>query len=128
MDVDQDQVAAIPYLSLLSYPLYKITSMAAAGAIFAALPSCLMPEIFTGEEDFEEYLLQFTTAARISGWQTATTDNRLCYFALRLKGNALHFHTTLTVAQQQNFDQLVAAFHTTYTTNDEVLKAKLKAA
>ena len=71
---------------------------------------------------------QFTTAATLSGWQTATTDNRQSYFSLRLKGNALHFYTTLTVAQQQNFDQLVAAFRTTYTTNVEVLKAKLKAA
>ena len=87
-----------------------------------------MPEAFTGEGDFEDYLQQFTTAATLSGWQTATTDNRPNYFALRLKGNALHFYTTLTVAQQQNFDQLVAAFRTTYTTNIEVLKAKLKAA
>ena len=47
--------------------------------------------------------------------------------ALRFKGNALQFYTTLTVAQK-NFDQLVAAFCTTYTTNVEVLKAKLKAA
>ena len=38
------------------------------------------------------------------------------------------FHTTLTVAQRQIFDQLVAAFRTTYTTNVEVLKVKLKAA
>ena len=87
-----------------------------------------MPEAFTGERDFEDYLQQFTTAATLSGWHTATTDNRPNYFALRLKGNALHFYTTLTVAQQQNFDQLVAAFRTTYTTNVEVLKAKLKAA
>ena len=71
---------------------------------------------------------QFSTAARLSGWQTATTDNRPYYFALRLKIIALHFYTTLTVAQQQKFDQLVAAFRTTYTTNVEVLKAKLKAA
>ena len=70
----------------------------------------------------------FTTAARLSGWQTATTDNRPYYFPLRLKGNAPHFYTTLTVAQQQNFDQLVAAFCTTYTTNVEVLQVKLKAA
>ena len=87
-----------------------------------------MPEAFTGEGDFEDYLQQFTTAATLSGWQTATTDNRPQYFSLRLKGNALHFYTTLTVAQQQNFDQLVAAFRTTYITNVEVLKAKLKAA
>ena len=109
-------------------PAAASTSTAAAGAVFAALPSCLMPEAFTGEGDFEDYLQQFTTAARLSGWQTATTDNRPYYFALRLKGNALHFYTTLTLAQQQDFNQLVAAFRTTYTTNVEVLKAKLKAA
>ena len=109
-------------------PAAASTSTAAAGAVFAALPSCLMPEAFTGEGDFEDYLQQFTTAARLSGWQTATTDNRPYYFALRLKGNALHFYTTLTLAQQQDFYQLVAAFRTTYTTNVEVLKAKLKAA
>ena len=109
-------------------PAAPSTSTAAAGAVFAALPSCLKPEAFTGEGDFEEYLQQFTTAAQLSGWQSATTDNRPNYFALRLKGNALHFYTTLTVAQQQNFDQLVAAFRTTYTTNVEVLKAKLEAA
>ena len=104
------------------------TPTAAAGAVFSALPLCLMPEAFSGEGDFEDYSQQFTTAAQILGWQTATTDNRPNYFALRLKGNALHFYTTLTVAQQQDFDQLVAAFRATYTTNVEVLKAKLKAA
>ena len=109
-------------------PAAPSASMAPTDAVFAALPSCLMPEAFTGEGDFEDYLQQFTTAATLSGWHTATIDNRPIYFALRLKGNALHFYTTLTVAQQQNFDQLVAAFRTTYTTNVEVLKAKLKAA
>ena len=109
-------------------PAAPSTSMAAVGAVFSALPSCLMPEAFTGEGDFEDYLQQFTTAATLSGWQTATTDKRPQYFALRLKGNALHLYTTLTVAQQQNFDQLVAAFRATYTTNVEVPKAKVKAA
>ena len=102
-------------------PTVPSTSTAAAGAAFLALPSCLMPEAFTGDGDFEDYLQQFTTAAQLSGWQTTTTDNRPNYFAIRLKGNALHFYTTLTVPQQQNFDQLVAAFCTTYTTNVEVL-------
>ena len=72
------------------------------GAVFSALPSCLMPEAFTGEGDFEDYLQHSTTAATLSGWQTTTTDNRRQYFAHRLEGNALHFYTTLTVAQQQN--------------------------
>ena len=109
-------------------PTIPSTSTATAGAVFSALPSCLMPEAFTGEGDFEDYIQQFTTATSLSGWQTATIDNRPQYFALRLKGNALHFYTTLTVAQQRNFDQLVAAFRTTYTTNVEDLKAKMKAA
>ena len=109
-------------------PTTPSTSTAAAARVFSALPSCLMPEDFTGEGDFEDYLQQLTTAATLSGWQTATTDNRPNYFALSFKGNALHFYTTLTVAQQQNFDQLVAASRTKYTTNVEVLKAKLKAA
>ena len=87
-----------------------------------------MPEAFTGEGDSEDYLQYFTTAARLSGGQTATTDNRPYYFAFRLRENALHFYTTLTVAQQQNFHQLVADFRTTYATNVKVLKAKLKAA
>ena len=109
-------------------PAAPSTSTAATGAVSSTLPSCLMPEAFTGEGDFEDYLQQFLTAATLSGWQTATTDNRPKHFAFRLKGNALHFYTTLTVAQQQNFDQIVAAFRTTYTTNVEVLKAKVKAA
>ena len=74
-------------------PAAPSTSTAAAGAVFSALPSCLMPEAFTGEGDFEDYLQQFTTAATLSGLQTATTDNRPNYFALRLKGKALHFYT-----------------------------------
>ena len=104
------------------------TSTAATAAVIAALPLCLVPEAFTGEGDFEDYLQLFKTAARLSGCQTAFNNNRPHYFALKLKGNALHFYTILTIAQQQNFDQLVAAFRTTYTTNVEVLKAKLKAA
>ena len=95
-------------------PAAPSTSTAAAGAVFAAFPSCLIPEAFTGEGDFKDYLQQFTTAARLSGWQTATTDNRPYHFASRLKGNALHFYTRLIVAQQQSFDQLVPAFRTTY--------------
>ena len=47
-------------------PAAQNTSTAAACVVSAALPSCLMPEVFTGEGDFENYLQQFTTAARRS--------------------------------------------------------------
>ena len=92
------------------------------------LPSCLMPESFTGTSDFEEYLQQFNTAALLSGWHSNTHDNRPHYFALRLKENALHFYTTLLFEQQTNFDLLIEAFRQNYTTNGDILKARLKAA
>ena len=64
-------------VSLIPFsPAAPSTSTAAAGAVFAALPSCLMQEAFTGEGDFEDYLQQFTTSERLPGCQTATTDNR----------------------------------------------------
>ena len=92
------------------------------------LPSCLMPESFTGSGDFEDYLQQFNTAALLSGWFSLTQDNRRHYFALRLRGNALHFYTTLSAAQQTDFNLLVDAFRQNYTTNVDILKARLKAA
>ena len=110
VDPGQDQVGARQFISLLSQ----------------AAPSTSM--VFTGERDFEDCLHQFTTTTRLSAWQKATTDNRPYYCAPRLQGIALHFYTTPTVTPQQNIDQLVAAFCTAYTTNDEVLKAKRKAA
>ena len=109
-------------------PVAPGTSTAATDAVFAALPSCLMPEAFTGKGRSENLLQQFTTTARLFGWQTATTDNRLHCFAHRFKGNALHFFTKLTVAEQKDFDQIVAALGTRYTASVEVLIAKFKAA
>ena len=55
-------------------PAAPSSSTATASANLAARPSCLMPEAFTGGGDFEDYSQQFTTAAKLSGWQTATTD------------------------------------------------------
>ena len=88
-----------------------------------------MPESFTGLGDFEDYLQQFETAAQLSGWyQRGAHDYRPQYFALRLKGNALHFFSTLSLFQQNDFDALVDAFRQNYTTNEDILKARLKAA
>ena len=105
------------------------TPLTPGGAPYATpLPSCLMPESFTGKGDFEDYLQQFNTAALLSSWYSATHDNRPYYFALRLRENALHFYTTLSIAQQTDFTQLVDAFRQNYTTNVDILKARLKAA
>ena len=94
-----------------------------------SLPSCLMPEAFNGSGDFEDYLQQFNTCAQLSGWyQSRGDDLRPQYFALRLKGNALHFFSTLNYDQQNSFAELVEAFRQNYTTNVDILKARLKAA
>ena len=93
-----------------------------------SLPACLMPEPFNGSGDFEDYLGQFNTAAYLSGWyRPCSYDYRPQYFALRLKSNALHFYSTLSEDHQNDFDLLVEAFRQNYTTNVEILKARLKA-
>ena len=91
-------------------------------------PSCLMPDSFTGSRDFEDYLQQFNTATMLSGWHSSRHDNRPQNFALRLRDNALHFYTTLSPEQQNDFDLLLDAFRQNYTTNVDNLKARLKAA
>ena len=87
-----------------------------------------MPESFTGSGDFEDYPQQFNTAASLSGWYSTTHDIRHHYFALRLRQNALHFFTTLSVAQQTDFTLIVDAFRQQYTTNVDILKARVKTA
>ena len=88
-----------------------------------------MPEPLNGSGDFEEYLRQFNTAAYLSGrYRSCSHDYRPQYFALRLKGNALDFYSTLSEDYQNDFDLLVEAFRQNYTTNVKILKARLKAA
>ena len=94
-----------------------------------SLPACLMREPFNGSGDFEDYLGQFNTAAYFSGWyRPCSHDSRPQYFALRLKGNALHFYSTLSKDHQIDFEILAEAFRQNYTTNVEILKTRLKAA
>ena len=107
------------------------TPFGPGGAFFVTpLPSCFVPENFTSSGDFEDYLQQFNTAALLSRWFSPSHDNRPLYFALRLQGNALHLYTTLSAAQQTDFNLLVDAFQQNYTTNVDILKlkARLKAA
>ena len=87
-----------------------------------------MPDRFTGSGGFEDYLQQFNTATLLSGWFSPSHDNRPQNFAPRLRRNALHFYTTLSAAQPADFNLLVVAFRQKYTTNVDILKARLKAA
>ena len=93
------------------------------------IPACLMPEPFNVSRDFEDYLGQFNTAAYLSGWyRPCSHDCRPQYFALRWKGNALHFFSTFSEDDQNDFNLLMDAFRQNYTTNVEILKARLKSA
>ena len=88
-----------------------------------------MPEPFNGSGDFEDYLGQFNTAAYLSVWyRPCSHDYRPQYFGLRLKGNALHFFSALSEDHHNDFNLLVDAFRQNYTTNEEILKTRLKAA
>ena len=123
--------SAGPHFStLLGHGAVPTAQMGAGGFYLnppSTLPSCLMPDSFTGSGDFEDYLQQFNTAAMLSGWHSSRHDNRPQYFALRLRDNALRFYTTLS-PEQNDFDLLVDAFRQNYTTNVDILKARLKAA
>ena len=87
-----------------------------------------MPVSFNGSSDFEDYLQQFNTATMLASWLSPRHDHRPQYFALRLTDNMLHFYTTLSPEQQADYDLLVDAFRQNYTTNVDILKARLKAA
>ena len=87
-----------------------------------------MPESFTGSGDFEDYLQQLNTAAILSGCHSSRHDHPAQYFALRLGDNTLHFYTTLSIEQQNDYDLLVEAFRQNYPTDVDISKALLKAA
>ena len=87
-----------PTASFFDYP--GTSSPPPSTPNIAPLPSCLMPDTFMTKGDLEDYLQQFNTAAFLSGWYSTAHDNSPNYFALRLRGNALHFYATLSAAQQ----------------------------
>ena len=71
---------------------------------------------------------QINTAAYLFGWyRPCSYDYRPQYFALRLKGNALHFYSALSEDHQKGYDFLMEGFRQNNTTNVEFLKARLTA-
>ena len=61
-------------------------------------------------------------------YRACSHDYRPHYFALRLKGKALHFLSTPSEDHLNDYNHLVDAFHQNYTTNVEILKARPKTA
>ena len=64
----------------------------------------LLPEPFTGSNDFESYVTHFELLSQLQKWQRKETvngaeteiDKRLHYFALRLQKSAIDSYRTLS--------------------------------
>ena len=92
------------------------------------IPLCLKPGFLRGTNNFEDFLKQLNTAALLSEWQSNTDENRPPYCGRCLKENALHFYTTFSFEQPTIFYLLIEVFRQSYTTNGEIMKARLIAA
>ena len=85
-----------------------------------------MPENFTGSSDLRIIYSNLTLLPHflVDFLQPVTTGH--IFFALRLRGNALNFYTALPTAQQIDFNLSADALRQNYTTNVDILKARLK--
>ena len=71
----------------------------------------LLPEPFTGSNDFESYITHFALLSKIQTWQRKETvnaeteiDERPHYFALRLQKSAIDFYRTLLEDTRKSYD------------------------
>ena len=89
----------------------------------------LMPEAFTGSGDFEDYATSWIPQRTwmLSGCYFSRQNHCPQYFALRLRGNALHFYTIISPKQQDDYDFLLDAFKQNHITIVVILKAQLRA-
>ena len=92
------------------------------------LPSCRVPESFTGSGAFEDYLQQFNTAAMLSGWYSLQFEHRPQSFPRRGKENSFRFHSILSPEQQSDYDLFADVFKQKSTIIVDFLKARLKVA
>ena len=82
----------------------------------------LLPEPFTGSNDFESYVTHFELLSQLQNWQRKETvngaeteiDERLHYFALRLQKSAMDFYRTLSEDTRKSYDGTVKSFRYRY--------------
>ena len=84
--------------------------MMAAGSV----SKMLLPEAFTGFNDFESYLTHFELLAELQKWTlnklassggaAREIDERPHYFALRLQMSAIEFYRTLPKNVKDSYD------------------------
>ena len=79
-------------------------------------PKTLLPEPFTGSNDFENYVTNFELLSQLQKWQRketvngAETEIDYHYFALRLQKLATDFYRTRSKETRKNYDESVKAF------------------
>ena len=93
----------------------------------------LLPELFTGSNDFESYVTHFQLLAQLQKWQRKETvngdeteiDERPHYFALGLQKSAIDFYRTLSEDTRKSYDETVKAFRQHYNEKPVVFRGRL---
>ena len=93
----------------------------------------LLPEPFTGSNDFESYITHFELLSQLQKWQRKETVNgaeteiaeRRHYFALRLQKSAIDFYRTLSEDTRKSYDETVKAFRQHYNEKPVVFRGRL---
>ena len=93
----------------------------------------LLPEPFTGSNDFESYITHFELLSQLQKWQRKETvngaeteiDEQPHYFALRLQKSAIDFYRTLSEDTRKSYDETVKAFRQHYNEKPVVLRGRL---
>ena len=93
----------------------------------------LLPEPFTGPNDFEIYITHFELLPQLQKLQRKETvngaeteiDERPHYFALRLQKSAIDFYRTLLEDTRKSYDETVKAFRQHYNEKPVVFRGRL---
>ena len=93
----------------------------------------LLPEPFTGSNDFESCVTHFELLSQLHKWQRKETvsgaetkiDERPHYFTLRLQTSAIDFYRTLSEDSRKSYDETVKAFRQHYNEKPVVFRGRL---
>ena len=93
----------------------------------------LLPEPFTGSNDFENYITHFEFLSQPQKWQRkervngaeTEIDERQHYFALRLQKWAVDFYRTLSEDTRRSYDETLKAFRQHYNEKPVVFRGRL---
>jgi hypothetical protein len=69
-------------------------------------PIVIKPDVFTGEEDWEQFISHFEDCAELGQWNA---KEMLLTLAASLKGHARVFYTSLPLTEKRSFERLVSS-------------------